>query len=67
MSGGCVVTLTHHSLNAEELWTAVEANKVMTVVIVGDSSVIDKNQYLPQQRPAPGEIFAWAARRQPER
>ncbi|HWD29586.1 MAG TPA: acyl-CoA synthetase [Rhizomicrobium sp.] len=37
MGGGCVVTLTHHSLNAEELWAAVEANKVMTVVIVGDA------------------------------
>jgi acyl-CoA synthetase (AMP-forming)/AMP-acid ligase II len=37
MSGGCVITLSHHSLNAHELWKAVEDNKVMTVVIVGDA------------------------------
>ncbi|MEI9995840.1 MAG: acyl-CoA synthetase [Rhizomicrobium sp.] len=37
MSGGCVVTLAHPSLNPHELWAAVEANKVMTVVIVGDA------------------------------
>ncbi|MBS0472829.1 MAG: acyl-CoA synthetase [Proteobacteria bacterium] len=37
LSGGCVVTLQHHSLNAHELWKAVEDNKVATVVIVGDA------------------------------
>ena len=37
LSGGCVITLTHHSLNAQELWKAVEDNKAMTVVIVGDA------------------------------
>jgi fatty-acyl-CoA synthase len=37
LAGGCVITLTHHSLNAHELWKAVEDNKAMTVVIVGDA------------------------------
>jgi 3-oxocholest-4-en-26-oate---CoA ligase len=37
LAGGCVITLTHHSLNAQELWKAVEDNKAMTVVIVGDA------------------------------
>jgi fatty-acyl-CoA synthase len=37
MGGGCVITLQHQSLNAHELWKAVEDNKAMTVVIVGDA------------------------------
>lgn len=37
MAGGCVITLTHHSLSAQELWKATEDNKAMTLVIVGDA------------------------------
>jgi len=37
MGGGCVITLTHPSLNPHELWEAMERNKAMTLVIVGDA------------------------------
>ncbi len=37
LAGGSVITLSHHSLNAHELWTATEQNKAMTLVIVGDA------------------------------
>jgi fatty-acyl-CoA synthase len=37
MAGGCVITLTHHSLNAHELWKATQDHKAMTLVIVGDA------------------------------
>lgn len=37
MNGGTVVTLQHHSLNPEELWMAVDRNKVDTIAIVGDA------------------------------
>ena len=37
MAGGCVITLTHHSFSAPEMWKAVEDNKAMTLVIVGDA------------------------------
>jgi len=37
MSGGCIITLTHPSLNAHELWEATQKNKAMTLVIVGDA------------------------------
>ena len=37
LAGGCVITLTNPSLDAHELWKAVEDNKAMTVVIVGDA------------------------------
>ncbi|MEJ1968137.1 MAG: acyl-CoA synthetase [Rhizomicrobium sp.] len=37
LSGGCIITLTHPSLDAHELWAAVEANKATTLVIVGDA------------------------------
>ena len=37
LGGGCVITLTHHSFNAHELWKAVEENKAMALVIVGDA------------------------------
>tara|TARA_R110000824_G_scaffold390760_6_gene587691 strand:- start:41033 stop:42649 length:1617 start_codon:yes stop_codon:yes gene_type:complete len=37
MSGGCVVTLDSVSLDPDELWKAVDANKVAQVAIVGDA------------------------------
>jgi 3-oxocholest-4-en-26-oate---CoA ligase len=37
LSGGCVITLTHHSFSAPEMWKAVEDNKAQTLVIVGDA------------------------------
>lgn len=37
LSGGCVVTLNSQSLDAHELWTAVDLNKVQQVAIVGDA------------------------------
>ncbi|MEI9886256.1 MAG: acyl-CoA synthetase [Rhizomicrobium sp.] len=37
MAGGCIITLKHHSFSAHELWQAVEDNKAMTLVIVGDA------------------------------
>jgi fatty-acyl-CoA synthase len=37
LSGGCVVTLDNQSLDAHELWAAVDRNKVQQVAIVGDA------------------------------
>ncbi len=37
MAGGCVITLNHPSFSAHEMWKAVEDNKAMTLVIVGDA------------------------------
>jgi len=37
LSGGCVITLTHHSFNAHEMWEAAQKHKAMTLVIVGDA------------------------------
>ena len=37
LNGGTVVTLNHHSLDPEELWTAVEKHRVGTIAIVGDA------------------------------
>ena len=37
MAGGCVITLSHPSFSAHEMWKAVEDNKAMTLVIVGDA------------------------------
>ncbi|HXC55400.1 MAG TPA: acyl-CoA synthetase [Rhizomicrobium sp.] len=37
MAGGCVITLQHPSFSAHEMWKAVEDNKAMTLVIVGDA------------------------------
>jgi fatty-acyl-CoA synthase len=37
LGGGTVITLTDHSLNATELLDAMERNKAMTLVIVGDA------------------------------
>ena len=37
MSGGCIVTLDSPSLDAHELWKAVDDNKVQQVAIVGDA------------------------------
>src|SRR3546814_5709926 len=37
-SGGCLVTLDNPSLDAVELWDAVERNKVQSIAIVGDRS-----------------------------
>ena len=36
-SGGCLVTLDNPSLDAVELWEAVERNKVQSIAIVGDA------------------------------
>lgn len=36
-SGGCIVTLDNASLDADELWQAVERNKVQSIAIVGDA------------------------------
>src|SRR3546814_2183663 len=36
-SGGCLVTLDNPSLDAVELWDAVERNKVQSFAIVGDA------------------------------
>jgi fatty-acyl-CoA synthase len=37
LGGGCVITLSHHSFNAHEMWEATQKNKAMTLVIVGDA------------------------------
>ncbi|MEJ0028067.1 MAG: acyl-CoA synthetase [Rhizomicrobium sp.] len=37
LSGGCIVTTAHPSFNAHEMWDAVQKNKAMTLVIVGDA------------------------------
>src|SRR5690606_32268194 len=37
MSGGCIVTLDSVSLDPDELWKAVDTNKVAMVAIVGDA------------------------------
>ena len=37
LSGGCVITLNHHSFNAHEMWAAAQKHKAMTLVIVGDA------------------------------
>ncbi|MDO8421970.1 MAG: acyl-CoA synthetase [Parvibaculum sp.] len=37
MAGGCIVTLDSVSLDPDELWKAVDANKVAQVAIVGDA------------------------------
>lgn len=37
LSGGCIVTLDSISLDPDELWKAVDANKVAQVAIVGDA------------------------------
>ncbi len=37
MSGGAIVTIENASLDPVELWSAVEANKVQTIAIVGDA------------------------------
>jgi 3-oxocholest-4-en-26-oate---CoA ligase len=37
MSGGCVVTLSHHSFSPEEMVIAIEKNKVDSAAIVGDA------------------------------
>ncbi|HEY4940819.1 MAG TPA: acyl-CoA synthetase [Rhizomicrobium sp.] len=37
LAGGSVITLGHHSFSAQEMWKAVEDNKAMTLVIVGDA------------------------------
>src|SRR5262249_26071464 len=37
LAGGCVITLTNPSLNATELLDAMQKNKAMTLVIVGDA------------------------------
>ncbi len=48
-SGGCLVTLDNPSLDAVELWDAVERNKVQSIAIVGDAfakpmlKVLDEN------------------------
>jgi acyl-CoA synthetase (AMP-forming)/AMP-acid ligase II len=36
-SGGCIITLTSPSFDAEELWTAVSENRANSAVIVGDA------------------------------
>lgn len=36
LSGGCIVTVDNHSLDADAIWTAVEKNKVQGIAIVGD-------------------------------
>lgn len=49
MSGGCVVTLSHHSFSPEEMLIAIEKNKVNSAAIVGDAfakpllKVLDEN------------------------
>jgi len=37
MSGGAIVTLSHPSFDAEELWQSVEKHKVQSIAIVGDA------------------------------
>ena len=37
LAGGSVITLSHHSFNAHEMWAATEKNRAMTLVIVGDA------------------------------
>ena len=37
LSGGSVITLSHHSFSAQELWASTEKTKAMTLVIVGDA------------------------------
>ncbi len=37
LAGGSVITLSHHSFSAHEMWAAMEKNKAMTLVIVGDA------------------------------
>ena len=37
LAGGCIVTLDSVSLDPDELWKAVDANKVAQVAIVGDA------------------------------
>ncbi|HEX7777017.1 MAG TPA: acyl-CoA synthetase [Parvibaculum sp.] len=37
LSGGCIVTLQHPSLDAHELWSAVDKHKVQQIAIVGDA------------------------------
>ncbi|HET7335583.1 MAG TPA: acyl-CoA synthetase [Rhizomicrobium sp.] len=36
LSGGCVVTVDNHSLDADAIWSAVERNRVAGISIVGD-------------------------------
>ncbi|MEQ9520654.1 MAG: acyl-CoA synthetase [Parvibaculum sp.] len=49
MSGGCVVTLSHHSFSPEEMLIAIQKNKVDSAAIVGDAfakpllKVLDEN------------------------
>ncbi|MGZ5924428.1 MAG: AMP-binding protein, partial [Rhizomicrobium sp.] len=37
LAGGSVITLSHHSFSAHEMFAAVEKHKAMTLVIVGDA------------------------------
>lgn len=49
MSGGCVVTLSHHSFSPDEMLVAIDKNKVESAAIVGDAfakpllKVLDEN------------------------